>query len=81
MTTTTISTSLTDDRFEALTEPLDHLRRLEINTKEWLAALSIQQLLAVAEALQDTLLERRCPAAVVLSQAVMMIRRETRDAR
>jgi hypothetical protein len=61
--------------------PLDHLRRLEINTKEWLAALSPKQLLAVAEALQDTLLERRYPAAALLSQAVMMIRRETEDTR
>jgi hypothetical protein len=79
MSPTTILTSMSDNRLETPAEPLDHLRRLEINTKEWLAALSLQQLVAVAEALRDTLLERRCPAAVVLSQAVMMIRRETED--
>jgi hypothetical protein len=71
---TTIRNSMPVDRCEALTDPLDHLRRLEVNTQEWLAALSLQQLLAVAEAFQNTLLERRCPAAGVLSQAVMMIR-------
>jgi hypothetical protein len=65
------------DRCDARTDPLDRLRRLEINAKEWLAALSLPQLLAVAGALQDTLLERRSPAAAVLSQAVTMIRGQT----
>jgi hypothetical protein len=77
MTTITISNSMPADRCQALADPLDRLRRLEINAKEWLAALSLPQLLAVAGALQDTLLERRCPAAPVLSQAVMMIRGQT----
>jgi hypothetical protein len=63
-----ISDAMSTEGCEAMTDPLDHLRRLEINAKEWLAALSFQQLLAVAGALQDTLLERRCSAAAVLSQ-------------
>lgn len=80
MTITTISDAMSAEGCEAMTDPLDHLRRLEINAKEWLAALSLQQLLAVAGALQDTLLERRCPAAAVLSQAVIMIRGQTERA-
>jgi hypothetical protein len=75
----TISNSMSD-RCVALADPLDHLRRLEINAKEWLAALSLQQLLAVTAALQDTLLERRCPAAAGLSQALVMIRGHTEGA-
>jgi hypothetical protein len=72
--------SMSVDRCEPLTDPLDHLRRLEINATEWLSELSLQQLLAVAEAFQNTLLERRCPAAGVLSQAVMMMRGFTEGA-
>jgi hypothetical protein len=78
--TATISDATSAERCEVVTDPLDHLRRLENNAKEWLAALSLQQLLAVAGALQDTLLERRCPAAVMLSQAVTMIRGQTERA-
>jgi hypothetical protein len=74
MITTMMSSA---DRCDARTDRLDRLRRLEINAKEWLAALSLPQLLAVAGALQDTLLERRSPAAAVLSEAVMMIRGQT----
>lgn len=77
---TTITKAMSVERCEPLTDPLDHLRRLEMNATEWLAELSLQQLLAVAEAFQNTLLERRCPAAGVLSQAVMMMRGFTEGA-
>jgi hypothetical protein len=77
---TTITKSMSVDRCEALSDHPDRLRRLEINATEWLAELSLEQLLAVAEAFQNTLLERRCPAAGVLSQAVMMMRGFTEGA-
>lgn len=48
--------------------------------REWAARLSLEQLLAVMEAIQDSLIERRAPAAALVNQACAMVRRQVKGA-